>query len=327
MVNTYLTLDYELFFGKSGSAERSIIYPTNKLISILNKHDAKAVFFVDIGYLIRLKEQMCFEPKLRNDFDKVKEQIQTLANEDHDIQLHIHSHWEDAFIENGDWKFPMKHYRLHSYSEEKIYDIITKYTNALEEISGQQAFAFRAGGWCIQPFDKLRKGLLKANIKIDSTVFKGGKNIHGSHFYNFENAPELDEWFFSKDPCVVDVGGDFKEIPITSYKVSPLFFWKMIYFKKFGGNNHKQFGDGYAVKNDLSQKLRLLFRTTNTVVSIDGYKASYLESAFNRKKKATPNGNFVVIGHPKAFSEYSLNKLDSFLENNKSYMNIKTFMD
>lgn len=325
-MKTYITLDYELFFGKSGSVERSMIDPTERLVSILDKYNAKAVFFVDVGYLIRMKELMDSEPKLKEDERKVREQIQDLVKSGHDIQLHIHSHWEDAVFKEGNWIFPMEHYRLHSYSEAACHSIIMRYKSYLQDLCGKEVFAFRAGGWCIQPFGKIKKGLMDARIRIDSTVFKGGRNVQGNHYYDFKNIPELEEWSFMDDPCLEDSNGYFKEIPISSYKVSPLFFWKMFFYKKIGGTYHKQFGDGYAVKNGFLQKLRLLFNFTNTVVSIDGYKVSYLQKAFNKYYEKSPNGNFVIIGHPKAFTAYSLQKFDNFLKLNKEKLSFRTFI-
>ena len=52
-----ITLDYELFFGKSGSLEKSIINPTNKLLKILDKYNIKASF-VDSGYILNLNRNM-----------------------------------------------------------------------------------------------------------------------------------------------------------------------------------------------------------------------------------------------------------------------------
>lgn len=326
-MKTYITLDYELFFGESGTVEKTMIEPTNELLKVLNKHNAKAVFFVDIGFLLRVKKMYGASARLNEDAAKVIQQIKQLASEGHDIQLHIHSHWEDAYFKDEKWHFPMQHYRLHSFSENKILELFKEYKNYLEEISGQNVFAFRAGGWCIQPFDKLKLAFKETGILYDSTVFAKGKNVVASHYYDFKNAPNLTEWKFSKDPCEIDNQGEFTEIPISSYKVSPLFFWKFLFFKKLGGNQHQSFGDGTAVKNGFFQKLRLLFTYSNSVVSIDGFKASYFNSAFSLYKEKYGKGNFVIIGHPKALSPYSLKILDDFLLENGGDIKIMTFKD
>ncbi|MBR9758312.1 MAG: hypothetical protein GYB39_09515, partial [Algicola sp.] len=84
---------------------------------------------------------------------------------------------------------------------------------------------------------------------------------------------------------------------------------------------HEQYGDGYALANGFFQKLRLLFTWSNTVVSIDGYKSVFLQKAFNKYKKRFPKGDFVIIGHPKAFTPYSLKKTDAFFK--REYSNIE----
>ena len=58
--------------------------------------------------------------------------------------------------------------------------------------------------------------------------------------------------------------------------------------------------------------MRKLFQPTTSVVSLDGYKASFLEEAAD-DYRARGLDDFVVIGHPKALSPYSLERLDAFL--------------
>ena len=56
-MNIYITLDYELFFAKeSGSVEKSIIEPTQKIIDVVDPLGIKLCFFVDSGYLVNLKK-------------------------------------------------------------------------------------------------------------------------------------------------------------------------------------------------------------------------------------------------------------------------------
>ena len=62
-MNIYITLDYELFFGKeSGDIDDCIIRPTNELLKIVNPYNIKLVFFVDVGYLIKLNEYRTSNP-------------------------------------------------------------------------------------------------------------------------------------------------------------------------------------------------------------------------------------------------------------------------
>jgi len=312
-MNIYITLDYELYFGaKSGTAQKSIIEPTEALINIADKHAVKLVFFVDVGYLIKLDQFKSKDAHIAKEHEIVFDQVAHLANSGHDIQLHIHPHWEDSYYEKGKWNIDTSRYKLSDFSEEEVIRIVTTYKNYLESIANKPFFAFRAGGWCIQPFSKIMRALKENEVWLDSTVFYGGRNASKTHFFDFKYAPDNDYWKFEEDPLVINNDGYFTELPIASQKLSPLFFWKFAIIKKLGGTLHKSFGDGNAAGGSKKDKLRMLTKVSNSVVSIDGYKASYLNSAYKKAKKKKRN-HFVVIGHPKALTPYSLKKLDEFL--------------
>jgi hypothetical protein len=325
-MNIYITLDYELYFGaKSGTAQKSIIEPTEALINIADKHAVKLVFFVDVGYLIKLDQFKSKDAHIAKEHEIVFEQVAHLANSGHDIQLHIHPHWEDSYYEKGKWHIDTSKYKLSDFDEEEIMRIVTTYKNYLERTTNKPVFAFRAGGWCIQPFSKVMRALKENGVWLDSTVFYGGHNASKTHYFDFKRAPKKDYWKFEKDPLKINTDGYFTEIPITSKRLSPLFFWKLAFTKKMGGPLHKSFGDGTAAGGSKKDKLRMLAQLSNSVVSIDGYKASYLKSAY-QKAKSKNRSHFVVIGHPKALTPYSLRKLDEFLAQIKND-NVITFKD
>jgi len=328
MSNILITLDYELFFGsKVGTLENCILTPTSKLVDILNRYGVKATFFVDSGYLVKLEELKGQFPILEKEYDAISSQIKALDRDGHSIQLHIHPHWEDSTFNGKRWIIDTKRYRLHQFSDSQIDDIVYRYKRVLTNMVGDKIFAYRAGGWCIQPFAKIKNALKKHNIYLDSTLFKNGKNDSHTHYFNFRGMPEKTEWRFEDDPLEEKEDGFFKEIPISDYRLSPLFFWKLVYFKKFGGAEHQTFGDGLAAGGSQLDKLRMLTRYTHSVVSIDGYKSSFLEKAYQSFLKRRDYKNFVIIGHPKSMSQYSLKKLERFILKNKNrnYITIRSF--
>lgn len=317
--NILITLDYELFFGsKAGTQENSILYPTKRLVNILDKYNTKATFFVDSGYLVKLEEFKSKFPSLEKEYQEIVTQIKKLDKNGHSIQLHIHPHWEESHYDGHQWIMDTSRYRLHDFNESEINDIVFRYKKVLTNIVGDKIFAHRAGGWCIQPFDKLKNIFKKHNIWLDSTVFENGMNHSKTHYFDFRNSPKKSNWSFESDPLIEESNGFFKEFPISAYKLSPLFFWKLIFFKKFGGKEHKVFGDGSAASGSKKDKIRMLTSFTNSVVSIDGYKSSFLQDAYDTFLNKKDNKNFIIIGHPKAMSEYSLKKLENFIIKNKS---------
>jgi hypothetical protein len=318
-MSIYITFDYELFFGNdTGSVDNCIIKPTQKLIQIANKHNVKLVFFVDSGYILKLDECRKKYPILEVDYQKIISQIKYLSDSGHDIQLHIHSHWEDSYFDGKKWIIDTSRYRLHQFTSAMIDSIVYRYKKVLTDIIGDRVFAFRAGGWCIQPFNKITDALKKHNIWLDSTVFFGGINKSKTHYFNFKNAPKKTQWVFDRDPLVEDIDGFFTEKPIASKIVSPLFFWKFAITKKLYTKKHKTFGDGVPVGIKKIDIVKKLVFPSYMAASFDGYKSNLIH-------KYNITDEFVIISHPKALSEFSLHNIDIFIQNNKKY--ITTFSD
>jgi len=309
-----LTLDYELFFGsKVGTPQVSMVTATNRLLETLDAFKAKAVFFVDATYLLALKQKMKSYPILQKDYNDIVNHIKYLENSGHQIQLHIHPHWMNSRFDNMGWHIAVDRYRLFDCSPSEAAEIVEKSTTELNSHLKHSVFAFRAGGWCIQPFSYIQGALSDSGITLDSTVFKGGHSKSSSHSFNFTTAPSLDSWWFNDDPCSPVDGGIFFEVPITSRIVSPFFYWKFAAIKFFGDKSiHSCFGDGVAIKNSRKDILRMMTQSSSSVVSVDGYKSSLLVDCY---KKAESRGakSFVVIGHPKALSELSLKNITGWL--------------
>lgn len=320
MSKILITLDYELFFGANpGTLNKSIIEPTNRLLEIFDKYNVKASFFVDSGYLIKLKKYKKQYSFLEEEYHQISNQLHQLSAEGHDIQLHIHPHWEDSYFDGNSWNMITNRYRLHDFSEKEINKIVYEYKKVLEEFTNNQVFSFRAGGWCIQPFNKLENSLMENNIWLDSTVFQNGKNKSDTHYFNFISTPQKNYWRFKDDPLEEDKKGYFLEIPISSMKVSPLFFWKLAFTKKLGKKMHDNFGDGSSTSNSKRDLIRMLLFPSNIPVSIDGYKSKLINKALRKnKKKFGVNGTFVMIGHPKVQTQYSINQLEIFLKKNNN---------
>ncbi|MGJ5642998.1 hypothetical protein [Formosa sp. S-31] len=316
-MNIYITLDYELFFGdRSGGVEDCIITPTNELLKIVDPLKIKLVFFVDVGYVSKLREYKETFPRLNEDYHKITSQIKMLSLNGHGIELHIHPHWENSSYNGEKWIFDTSQYKLQDFSKAEAYSIVTKYASILESISGKKAVAYRAGGWSAQPFYHIKQALKDSGIYLDSTVFPKGYHASNHQEYNFKNVPQYKtEYKFEDDLTIPHPDGYFTEYPISSYKISPFFFWRFAFEKLKKDSKHLAFGNGSAISKPKKEILKLMSQYSNSVVSIDGYKASFLKKAFIKYKENTGNnGNFVIIGHPKAFTLYSINKTKAFIE-------------
>lgn len=316
-MNIFLTFDYEIFYGeKSGSIENCLINPTNALIDIARRHAIKMTFFIDCGHLLALKKYSTTYSNLKKDLELITTQIKLLIALGHSCDLHIHPHWEDSAYDGEKWIYDVRRYKLTDFSEEEILSIFKKYKSVLEEISGQKTHVYRAGGWCLQPFSRIKDAFAELDIRIDSSVFVGGYLKSETHFYDFRNAPGKDSWRYTEDLCIEEEDGKFMEIPISSYKYSPFFFWKLYGFGRIFRPMHKPMGDGIPIKA-AGTKTKYLTSSQCLPVSCDGYFASAMEEALKSLKIQSRN-KMVIIGHPKACTKFSLAQLQKFILKNKN---------
>jgi len=321
----FITFDYELYFGTdTGSVSKCIIEPTDLLTKAADVAGVKFCHFVDIGFIIRLREEMKRFPHLRKDYDLIAHQLEGLQRTGHDLQLHIHPHWEDSFYDGNKWICKTDRYKLADFSMSDVSEIVTRYKTELSEFTeASKIIAFRAGGWCIQPFPHLKDALMANGIRIDSSVFANGSFSSEQYAYNFKGAPLLGRWSFENDPIQPDENGRFTEIPISSIHNSPLFYWRLFLLGRLNPYLHKPLGDGIPMAAP-GQRLTMLTRWTYNTVSVDGYNASLLNRAL-RQHLLLKKSDMVIIGHPKALSRYGLKALTRFIESRKNQHIFTTF--
>lgn len=323
-MNIYITLDYEIYFGaKHGTVEKCILYPTSELIRIAEQQNVRFVFFVDCGFILKLDEYRKKFPQLEKDYQAITEQVNYLSKTGHDVQLHIHPHWEDSYYNGSQWIIDVKRYKLTSFNEAEISDIVFRYKKVLTDITGKPVFAYRAGGWCLQPFTKLVKAFKENGIRLDSSVFRNGYYESNEYAYDFREAPDKEVYEFENDVVKEISNGYFTEVPISPIKNSPLFFWKLFLLGRKNPYLHKPLGDGQAMPAPGYRK-KLLTRFTNNPVSVDGYNAHLLQKALRRLQQQGKK-QMVVIGHPKALSRYSIEALELFVIKNKEMHRFTTF--
>ena len=307
----FIILDYEVFFFKpSSDIEQSLINPTQRFHEILSKSQSKAIFFVDAGFLYALKRQSNKFEKLAKDYAAIVAQLQYLEKQGYEIGLHIHSHWEDSYYDGFQWKMNLHRYKLADFTKVEAEEIFKKYYRELQSILVHQIVSYRAGGWCIEPFNYIKDVMKDAGIYIDSTVYPDGYAKTPTHNYDFRNYPKKEMWRFTSSPAVEDKNGYFFEIQFTSQLIPPILYWKVMLhtiLKKI-----KRADDGQGIKPSFKEVLKKLFTKSTEPVSIDGFKSRLFLKSFKTAEKKGQK-YFCVIGHPKCFSEDTYKNLEIFL--------------
>jgi hypothetical protein len=327
-----LTIDYELFLGeKTGTVKKCMIEPTEKLASILEKNNSRMTVFWDILHYYRLLELEKSYSELRQDRDLIEEQIQNLANRGHDIQLHLHPHWLDAEYENGKWNFDYKRYKLHNLSDENnpndintIIGCVTFSKRLMEKIIREvnpkyKVNAFRAGGYLIEPFVKIKEALLTNEIKIDSSVCLNSFNNHGDFSFNFRYYPNKSKYNFELTPNDLVSNGSFIEVPITTVKIPTLIniIFKLYRKIKYPNLESERIGIGTNEINKSNRKsyykkLSKYFSPRITQLTTDSNFKERMDYIINK----VPYYSTMII-HPKLLNRHTLKILENYVSTNK----------
>lgn len=301
-----LGLDYELFFGSQpGSVQKCMLEPTQELVNLVHGLGCRITFFVDAGCLLALRQNNSTYP----DYQLVHHQLRNLVKSGHDVQLHIHPHWEDSHWkqESNSWYFDTSRYRLHDFTPSERTEIAVKYNDVLEEIVGYRPTVYRAGGWCLQPFDGIATALSTAGISVDSTVYFGGYSTDPGREYNFLEVQDEGVWRFSEDPAIKCDQGYFLEIPISTTVVPWHFHWLDQMRSRLSKNLNTKFGDGQYMAHGMGYLWKRLTQNSLAPASIDGGKARILPDVRDQ--------DFInVMGHPKSLTRASLESLKSYIQ-------------
>lgn len=328
--NILLTFDYELFLGeKSGSVDKCLIEPTNRLIEIFEKYSCNAVFFVDTTYLIRLSEIIEQNKKAKADYEKIKSQIQELITKGHDVFPHIHPHWIDAVYvkETNQWELKnVQKYRFHNISEQHRNVLFEKSFSILEEIihavkQNYKINSYRAGGWCIQPFSDFNSYFEKHQITNEFSVLRNNSNFSDVHYFDFTKIPTKNCYRFDEDICVESKNGKYIQYSISTVEINnfPRFIEKFL-LKYLWKTGNRSIGDGRGI---VSQKVTNLKSDSlqNEMISIELLNAVKFPIYWSFINK---NNYMQFISHPKILSKHNFKILEQFLKKVSSRYKIES---
>ena len=308
------TFDYEMFSHRPGTVENNMIIPTEQILQTCESRNIKVTFFVEAVFILKLKEQSLKHAPLAHDYALLVRQLQKIVRLGHRIELHLHPYWLDAITNGRTWTIPSYRYnRLQSMPSEKAEILFNAGIELLEKIARKEDStykikAFRAGGWCLQPFDILKKCFEKHGIIIDSSVAPGIKIATPLYIADFSNISSLtDTYFFNDNPAEPTKNG-FLEIPITTFKRSASN--KILNKIKTLSKNKlfNKFGDGQEVpmyQQNVINKAKSIFSKNPSMLTLEGKTDK--ELLLQKIISLTKSKNILTfISHPKNMSTNSI---------------------
>jgi hypothetical protein len=226
MIEVIITIDYEIYGDGTGSLKKLVLEPAALLLKTCSKWRTPLVLFVEAVEFERIMRQRA-DPAI----ELVINQLKMAYQNGHEIGLHIHPQWHKGTYQKGKWHLNNIEYNLCQLPEERIKDVVFQAVefmkNALED-SKFSPLTFRAGNWLFQPTQPAARILYDYGIRIDSSVFKGGRfKEYGVDYRKAINNGYY--WKFWEDVATSLDNGRIIEIPIYT-KMVP--FWSMITSKR-----------------------------------------------------------------------------------------------
>ena len=296
--------------------------------------DACATFFIDTTYLNKLKlsRDMCDHQV----YDKIVSQLQQIVINGSRIELHLHPHWIDAIKKGESWQFPhYHHYKMNSLTKDVIESLFNDGCMLLNQIAREvdpkyNVEVFRAGGWCVEPIDLIKKSFDSNSIKIDSSVCPGLYLNGDIHQVDYRNVPARALYTFSDNIRNCEANGKLVEIPVNGYFLSAYERLIWVLQSRLHKNKSMIWGDGSGIMSVKNQsKIRKHIQLVCgekyfAQFSIDGYVDKYILY----RKVSNSNLPFItMVAHPKTLTESSLESIRFFKQKGLDFYTIKKITD
>jgi hypothetical protein len=228
MIECIFTVDYEIYGNGEGSLEELVYEPSEGLTAIFQKHKTRFVAFVEVSEL-EILEATGRDPGIT----KVHRQLRRLHRDGFELGLHLHPQWYNACYDSGKWRLDYDDYNLCTLPRTRIVQIVDRAISHLRGVVGVEGFtpfSFRAGNWLFQPTVTAADVLAQRGIKVDSSVFKGGRQ-HEYHLDYRKASKNGYCWRFSESVDTADPNGALVEFPIYTRMVP---FWRLLTGKRLG---------------------------------------------------------------------------------------------
>lgn len=342
-----LTFDYELWGDGSGDVFELMINPTNEVLEICRAHDVKITFFFEVVEYLRLKEAWDSGNTMgysSNPIEAIETQIQKVALDGHDIQLHIHPQWVKSHYEEGGWKVDLSNWRLGDFSTDEmdIKGLLAWSKFELEKlirevIPDYRSSILRAGGYNVEPFKELHQAMCELGLEADSSVYPGGFENGTLSRFDYRNATLAKDFWWTRADDITDCGvenGQIMEIPIMAFPQRRI--WKLLNKDRLRSILTKSGGKPQSVASEkltqggLLQKMRFVWGKEALTWDFCLFSKPLHARFFKEieRKMSDSRNTFVLVGHPKSFiSRNSLESLISLAERSKFEYSYKTLFE
>lgn len=298
MIECVFTLDYEIYGNGEGSLRDLVLDPTRRLAKLFQEFGAPFVVFAEAVEFARMEE-------VQSDPDTagLRAQLRELRSAGHEIALHLHPWWANARYEDGHWRLDWRERSICTLEPDRVEAIVSKAIRYLRDGLGDPGFtplSFRSGLWAMQPTPVIANVLARHGVRVDSSVFKGGR----VYSLGLDYRPALGNdgfWRFGSDVNLPDPHGTLWEIPIHTQMVP---FWRMLGRKRLKlQNKMRSAGQGTPLPRRWRDFLRFCYprKLDFCRMTFEEMRESMQIVLKGRREKREEHNLIVAIGHSKDF--------------------------
>lgn len=319
MKSLVFTLDYELYGNGSGNVFKHIIEPTKRLLAIADAYGLKYTFFFEVIEYWKLKEEWNKGNNMGygdNPIKAMENQIREAYRKGHDVQLHLHPQWVDAYWQNGKWIVDHEKWRLGGYQgegDDSLVNLLKRGKQTLENLlkpvnPDYQCIAIRAGGYNIQPSKEIVAAMKETGLLVDSSIYPGGKETGVLSNYDYSSIdPDLGIWHVGEK--LEEQGKtEIVELPIVAFPMMRL--TKFLTLERMKGflHNSKSAMDNLEARTSTTEKksgkwdkVKYFFQTEWQTWDFCLFSPSQ-HRRFLKKTSRQDREVLVLVGHPKSLA-------------------------
>lgn len=218
------SFDYELFHGRGYLDDETTLFsPTRQMLNAARRKQIPITLFADVCSVSAHRAH-----GLNEYSNKFEAQLSEAIETGHDVQLHVHAHWNSSSYDGSVWHLREPKVTLSDFGFETNIPrtIISDGVRYLERLlqprmAGYRCVAFRAGGLALQPDEQqLVRILLDSGIRMDSSVAKGLKIIADTLSIDYTGLPAAANWRISPASGIHTSAQDgIFEIPIATFQM------------------------------------------------------------------------------------------------------------
>ncbi len=199
--------DYELFLGGNYCDEQEVLIdPTQDLLDRCREMDVPLTLFADTSSILRYREQ-----NIAGFPDLAENQLKDALVRGHDVQSHVHPHWNYTRIEGRRYTVNPDYFLLGNLDRDpaalyaKVLSNLVTSRDYLHQLlrpvrKDYRCIAFRAGGYGLQPHAPvILKALAEAGFMIDSSIVPGLVVRSSVNEIDFSRVPRRANYYLDHD--------------------------------------------------------------------------------------------------------------------------------